>query len=230
MRGTMAALICVAWPLAAVADDHPVVVELFTSQGCSTCPPADEILGQLARMPGVIALGLHVDYWDYIGWKDTFASPVLTARQERYARAAGERGVYTPQFMVGGVDAVVGANGIEIMTLLNRHAAVATGVTLKIAREGGVLWIAGQTAAPALRPMTVQLVRYRPAETVEIGAGENAGHRIAYSNIVTSWEKLADWPGTAPFEIELDIAGPEPVVVIVQETGLGRIVAAAEIE
>jgi hypothetical protein len=230
MRGTMAALVCAAWPLAAVADDHPVVVELFTSQGCSTCPPADEMLGQLARMPGVIALGLHVDYWDYIGWKDTFASPGLSARQELYARAAGERGVYTPQFIVGGVDPVVGANAMEVMTLVSRHAAVATGVTLEIAREGGVLRIAGRTAAPVLRPMMVQLVRYRPAETVEIGAGENAGHRIAYSNIVTSWETLAEWLGTAPFEMQIEIAGPEPVVVIVQEIGPGRIMAAAEIE
>jgi hypothetical protein len=229
MRAHLAALLVAALPLAAAADGHPVVVELFTSQGCSSCPPADAMLGELAQMPGVIALALHVDYWDYIGWTDTFGHAAFTARQQDYARAAGERTVYTPQFIVGGVDPVVGADAMEVMDHLRRHAGGTTGVTLEIAREGGVLRIAGMTAAPALRPMSVQVVRYLPAATVEIGMGENAGRQVDYANIVTSWEQVAQWGGVEPLVMEWPIAGDEPVVVIVQEPGPGRIVAAAEL-
>jgi hypothetical protein len=227
MRAILAALTVAAWPLAGVADDHPVVVELFTSQGCSSCPPADAMLGDLAEMPGVIALALHVDYWDYIGWTDTFGHAAFTARQENYARAAGERTVYTPQFIVGGVDPVVGADAMEVMDAVRRHADGATGVRLEIAREGAVLRISGRTEAPALRPMAVQVVRYIPGATVDIGHGENAGQRVDYANVVTSWEHVADWGGMEPLVMDWPIAGDEPVVVIVQEPGPGRIVAAA---
>jgi hypothetical protein len=229
MRGTMAALLVAAWPLAAAADDHPVVVELFTSQGCSSCPPADAMLGELAAMPGVIALALHVDYWDYIGWSDTFAHAAFTGRQESYARAAGERTIYTPQFIVGGVDQVAGADAMAVMNNLRRHAGVETGVTLDVTREGGMLRITGAAAEPALRPVTVEVVRYRAAETVDIGHGENAGHRIDYVNIVTGWETVGEWGGAEPFTMEVAITGDDPVVVILQEPGPGRIVAAAEI-
>ncbi len=162
MRGTLAAMLVAAWPMAGAADDHPVVVELFTSQGCSACPPADEMLADLAGMPGVIALALHVDYWDYIGWEDTFGDPAFTARQEAYARAAGERTVYTPQFIVGGLDPVVGADAMAVMEHLRVHAGSAETVDLRAVREGDVLRIDGAAMAPALRPMAVQVVRYRP--------------------------------------------------------------------
>lgn len=234
MRPMSAVLVCAglvgaAMPLAALAEDHPVVIELFTSQGCSTCPPADAMLGELAAMPGVIALGLHVDYWDYIGWTDSFGHAAFTARQEDYARAADARRVYTPQFIVGGVDAVVGADAMEVMSALRRHAEADTGVTLGVTRQDGVLSIAGGAVAPAAQPMAVQVIRYRPAQTVDIEAGENAGHRIAYSNIVTSWDHVADWRGAGPLALEVAISGNDPVVVIVQEAGPGRIVAAAEV-
>jgi hypothetical protein len=229
MRATMAALLVAGWPLAAAADTHPVVVELFTSQGCSSCPPADAMLHELAQMPGVIALALHVDYWDYIGWADTFAQPEFTARQEAYAVAAGERTVYTPQFIVGGVDPVVGADAMEVMEHLRLHAEARSDVTLTVTRDGDALQIACATASPALRPMTVQVVRYRAHEAVEIGHGENAGHRIEYVNIVTDWETVSEWDGMAPLTIDLVVTGPESVVVILQEPGPGRIVAAAEI-
>jgi hypothetical protein len=229
MRAHLAALLVAVWPVAATADGHPVVVELFTSQGCSSCPPADAMLGDLAGMPGIIALALHVDYWDYIGWTDTFGHAAFTARQQDYARAAGERTIYTPQFIVGGVDPVVGADAMEVMDQLRRHASAATGVTVEISREGGVLRIMGATETPALRPMSVQVVRYLPAATVEIGHGENAGRRVDYANIVTAWEQVAQWGGVEPLSMEWPISGGEPVVVIVQEPGPGRIVAAAEL-
>lgn len=229
MRGLIAALMALTVPVAALGDDHPVVVELFTSQGCSACPPADAMLRQLAGMEGVIALALHVDYWDYIGWEDTFAQPGFTARQEAYARASGERTVYTPQMIVGGADAVMGADAMEVMEHLRRHAEVVSPVTLSVTRVGDRLTIECSTDAPALRPMTVQVVRYRPSETVDIAHGENAGHRIEYVNIVTSWETVAEWPGVEPMTVEHGVEGAEPLVVIVQEPGPGRIVAAAVI-
>lgn len=229
MRDTLAALLVAGWPLGAAADQYPVVVELFTSQGCSSCPPADAMLDEMAEMPGIIALALHVDYWDYIGWADTFAQPEFTLRQEAYARAAGERTVYTPQLIVGGVDAVVGADAMAVMEHVQMHAGVESAVDLEVTRDGDVLRIDCARETPALRPMTVQVVRYRPSEVVEIGHGENAGHRIDYANIVTSWQTVAEWRGLDPMTIEVDLAGNEPVVVIVQEPGPGRIVAAAEI-
>lgn len=229
MRRLMAALVALTWPWAAVADDHPVVVELFTSQGCSSCPPADAMLRELSEMDGVIALALHVDYWDYIGWKDTFAQPGFTARQEAYARAAGERTVYTPQMIVGGVDAVMGADAMGVMEHLRWHADLVAPVALEVRREGDRLLIDCRTEEPSLRPMAVQVVRYRPMETVDIVHGENAGHRIEYVNIVTSWETVAEWAGVEPMSIEVAVTGEEPVVVIVQEPGPGRIVAAAVI-
>ena len=96
------------FPQKSLAEDAPVVVELFTSQGCSSCPPADELLREMSKRPDVIALAFHVDYWDYIGWKDEFAHPGFTKRQKAYAKAAGERMVYTPQMIVHGVVRVVG--------------------------------------------------------------------------------------------------------------------------
>jgi len=96
--------------------DGPVVVELFTSQGCSSCPPADKILGELAKRDDVIALSLHVDYWDYLGWKDDFASPAHTARQQGYATALGERMMFTPQMIIGGTDSVVGSRAMELIS------------------------------------------------------------------------------------------------------------------
>ncbi len=180
-------------------------------------------------MDGVIALALHVDYWDYIGWKDTFAHPAFTARQESYARASGERTVYTPQMIVGGVDPVMGADAMAVMDHLRRHADIVTPVVLNISRVGDTLKIDCRTEVPALRPMAVQVVRFRPAETVEIAHGENAGHQIEYVNIVTSWETVAEWSGVEPMTMEIVLSGEEPVVVIVQEPGPGRIMASAVI-
>ncbi len=211
----------------ALAQDNPVIVELFTSQGCSSCPPADEMLQELARMDGVIPLALHVDYWDYIGWADHFALPQFTKRQQDYAVAAGEQTVYTPQLIVGGLDAVVGADAMAVMDHIRNHAASPTGVSLDLTREGSVLRIHATGAAEG--PLRVQLVRYDPSETVSIERGENAGHTLKYVNIVTSWDVVGEWQGGADYSLEVPIMGAEPVVVILQQPGPGRIMAAAEL-
>lgn len=211
----------------ASAQDNPVVVELYTSQGCSSCPPADEMLRDLAGRDGVIALALHVDYWDYIGWADSFADPAYTARQQRYGAVAGNHMIYTPQFIVGGQDQVVGAKVMDVADAIRAQAARPSGVTLRITRSGDRLQISGEAAARAL--MVVQVVRYMPQESVDIQRGENAGRRFTYANIVNDWRVVGEWDGREPLDMQANVAGSAPIVVIVQERGPGRILAAAEL-
>lgn len=211
----------------AFADDGPVVVELFTSQGCSSCPPADVMLNDLASDPSIIALALHVDYWDYLGWRDEFASPAYTDRQNAYARAAGARTIYTPQFIVGGVDHVVGAKPMDVSSHIRAHAAADSGVSVSVVQSGNGLRISADAASRA--NMVVQVVRYTPSQTVEVLRGENAGRSIVYANIVTAWDQIATWDGAAPLQLTATLSGSQPGVVIVQEAGAGAILAAARL-
>ena len=213
----------------AMADDQgqgSVVVELYTSQGCSSCPPADEILAGLADRGDVIALALHVDYWDYIGWKDVFGSPQFTERQRAYARAAGARTIYTPQMIVDGMEHLVGARPAELTALIKRYEAMPEQAVLDVARKGGTLAISARTIGRLPRGAVVQLVRYKPEETVEIRSGENAGREISYRNIVTEWHSLGTWDGSAPLSMDVSVSDSQPIVVILQEPGPGRIIAA----
>lgn len=211
---------------AAARDEQPVVVELFTSQGCASCPPADEMLRDLAAIDGVLPLALHVDYWDYIGWEDTFGSPRHTARQQAYAMAAGERMVYTPQIIVGGRDRVIGADPMAVMSFVHAHAGMAPAVRVELSRvaDGFLVVAEAQAALPA--PLVVQFVRYLPEARVDIARGENAGRSPVYVNIVTDWQALGEWDGSAPLNVTVPGGGDEPAVVILQERGPGLIVAA----
>ena len=223
---------CGLWAAcAAPAFAEPaVVVELYTSQGCSSCPPADDFLAALAADPRIIPLALHVDYWDYIGWEDSFAKPKFTDRQKAYARAIGSRTIYTPQLIVGGVDRVEGNSPDEVAGYVASHLAGSSAVTLVVERQGDLLIIRAEADPPLTEPVRVQLVRYTPAETVEIERGENAGKVITYRNIVTSWENLGDWPGNAPLELSAPAPGGLPAVVILQEEGPSAILAAARVD
>jgi hypothetical protein len=215
--------------LSRAEEKLPVVVELFTSQGCSSCPPADEMLADLADMDGVIALALHVDYWDYIGWPDSFASPGHTARQEAYARAAGERMVYTPQIIMNGEDRLVGGDAMAVLERLHAHADATTPVDLEVRRDGDELRI----EAPAMtlaEPLQVHLVRYMPKDEVVITGGENAGLTMSYTNIVSSWEVVGTWDGAAPLSLTVEAKGSEPAVILLQEPGPGAIRAAAKVD
>lgn len=207
-----------------------VVVELYTSQGCSACPPADAFMAELAKDPRVIALALHVDYWDYIGWEDEFGQAAFTSRQKAYAKAAGSRMIYTPQFIVDGQDQIEGNRPEAMAALVQRHAATVAPVTLSLSRNGDTLAIHAEADPPLATPVRVQVVRYRPAVTIDIKRGENAGKTVEYSNIVTSWETLADWSGQTPLEVSANAAGDDAVVVILQKQGPAEIVAAARLD
>lgn len=204
-----------------------VVVELFTSQGCASCPPADEYLGMLAADPRIIPLALHVDYWDYIGWKDRFAKPQFTDRQKAYARAAGSRTIYTPQMIVGGKERVEGHQPEQLAMLVQTHLGAGQPVSLRLERSGDLLQIHAEADPPLTSAVRVQLVRYRPKETVDIETGENAGKTVTYRNIVTSWQIVGEWGGKAPLEMQAEAKGDEPVVVILQHEGPASILAAA---
>ncbi len=215
------------------AKADPVVIELYTSQGCSSCPPADAYMTELAARDDVIALSLHVDYWDYIGWKDSFGSPHFTARQKAYARAAGERSVYTPQMIVGGAERVVGNHPRDLGLLIRKHAARPDPVKMELVRGGGKLTIRARAVGQISGPVAVQLVRYIPSASVRIKRGENAGRVIDYSNIVTEWQHIGEWDGQGPLALSVPVSGSDPVVVILQgkagKKGPGLVLAAAQL-
>ncbi|AZB56373.1 DUF1223 domain-containing protein [Cereibacter sphaeroides] len=232
MRWTLGAACALSLGIAGVAHGQSqagVVVELFTSQGCSACPPADAFLAALAADPRVIPLALHVDYWDYIGWEDQFADARFTQRQKSYARAIGSRTIYTPQMIVGGTDRVEGNAPEKVAALILKHMQAAERVGLWLERDGDVLRIHAEADPPLDEAVRVQLVRYRPEETVAIEHGENEGRTVTYRNIVTSWEVVGDWGGQAPLSIEAKAAGSEPLAVILQNEGPGAILAAASL-
>ena len=205
-----------------------VVVELFTSQGCSSCPPADAILREMAPRDDVIALALHVDYWDYIGWKDIFGDPAHTERQRAYARANGERTVYTPQFVIGGQDHVVGIKPMKLVETIMAHQAQPPAAEVTLGREGDVLLIRAVSAELA-GPVEIHLFRYIPSEEVRIARGENRGRTLTYANIVSDWQIVGRWDPRMPFEQSVSVAGPEPVVVVAQRPEGGPIFGAARL-
>jgi hypothetical protein len=218
-------------PLGAAAQGAPVVVELFTSQGCSSCPPADALLTELAGREGVIALALHVDYWDYLGWKDAFALPGNTARQRAYAKAAKSRSIFTPEMVVQGAERVKGHDAERVLAEIARYEARPPGAELGLERDGDTLRI---HLAPAGDggggPADIHLVRFRPSAEVAIEAGENAGREVTYTNIVTGWETIARWDGASSVDMRYEGLEDGPVAVIVQGKHMGPVLTAATAE
>ncbi|WP_444460118.1 DUF1223 domain-containing protein [Rhodobacter capsulatus] len=211
---------------AAAPAPSPVVVELFTSQGCSACPPADAALAKVAARPDVLALSLHVDYWDYLGWEDPFAQPAFTARQKAYARAAGLRTLYTPQVIVAGTQSLVSPADPELDAAIATAAAVPPVVAMTVSRgaEPGQFAIDLSAPRPLKQKSVVQIVRYVPQARVEILRGENAGQVLDFANVVTAWHAVADWDGKAPVRLNAKIEGEDPAVVIVQTALPGKTV------
>ena len=212
-----------------VAQNYPVVVELYTSQGCSSCPAADALLHELADRDDVIALALHVDYWDYIGWTDEFGDPAHADRQRAYANAAQRRSIYTPEMVVQGQTDIVGAKAMALSKAISHHAQETPRVGLDISRDGTNLNIAAQMLGAVKGPMIVQMLRYTPRRVTEIKRGENAGKTIEYANIVEAWQVLGTWDGATPLAMAAAAPGDKPAVVIIQAQGAGPILAAARL-
>ena len=208
---------------------QPVVVELFTSQGCSSCPPADELLGELAGRDGVIALSLHVDYWDYIGWKDPYGSAQNTERQRRYAEELGLRYIYTPQIVIDGRQNVVGSRRSEVLNGIEaaRKRAKAVDVTFMPDDGGHVIIPAGH--APD-RGATIWLAVYDNAYETDVKRGENAGRTIRNTHVVRRMERLGTWMGERlEIPLNLDSAstrGNYGCAVLVQQGRNGPIIGA----
>jgi hypothetical protein len=223
----LTALLGLAGPSAGAGE--AVVVELYTSQGCSSCPPADALLAELAEREDVIALALHVDYWDYIGWKDELARPEHTERQKGYARAAGKNMIYTPQFVIGGHDRVTGYEPIEVAEIIQKHRAAPRPVALSVRREGESIMIEARAIGPVGGAVVVQVARYAPMHRVEITRGENAGLTAEYHNAVDLWAEIGRWDGQGVYSATARVAGDAPVAVIVQREGYGPVLAAARV-
>ena len=181
---------------------------------------------ELAAREDVIALALHVDYWDYI-FDDVFGKPEHTKRQYGYAEAGGRRMVYTPQMIIDGSDEVVGNRPRDVNALIARHLEDAPAVALDLRREGGQLSIAARAIADLEGPLDVHLARIIPQQDVAIGHGENAGHTYSYVNIVTDLQRVGQWDPSEPLAMKARIEGDAPVVVILQRPGHGRVEAAA---
>lgn len=200
------------------------IIELFTSQGCSSCPPADKLLGELAqKQPDVLVLSLSVDYWDYLGWKDTLAKHGHSLRQKAYAKKRGDSKMFTPQVVVNGSAMAIGSDEGGIARALAK--APRPTVPVRVENRGGTLHVTVGTAAGGavpggLAPGEVWLCPVASRMDVEITRGENAGNHVIYHNVVRGWVKLGDWDGTsASYETPLKIP-PEfkadQVAVIVQ--------------
>ena len=211
-----------------VMAQSPVVVELFTSQGCPSCPPADKLLHELAQRDDVIPLALHVDYWDYIGWKDEFSHPDYAKRQRGYAMQAKRRSVYTPQMIVNGVTDIVGARRMELSKAIAHHADLPSRVELSVNRSGSEILINAQPTNVD-GPLIVRMLRYTPQRSAHITRGENAGHTMLYANVTENWTVLAEWDGTTALALTSVVEGDKPVVVLVQQDQHGPILAAVRL-
>lgn len=210
------------------------VIELFTSQGCSSCPPADALLKTLSDDPSIIAVSLPVDYWNYLGWKDTFASPRNTERQRNYARARGDGAIYTPQAVVNGLIPVNGASKDAIENAIDTTLKTAgpTQVAVRFWQERNTLNFALGADAPghAQREATIWLGVVQMSGSVPVKNGENAGKTLTYTNIVRELSPIGIWKGQ-PLVVQLPRAAMmqadvQKIVVLVQEGRSGPIIGA----
>jgi hypothetical protein len=178
--------------VSAQADGN--VIELFTSQGCSACPAADKLLGQLASDPNLIALTLAIDVWDYLGWKDTLADPRNTVRWKTYAKARGDRQQYTPQVVVNGAEHALGSDraAIEKALAKSRKKAAVMSVPVKLVSAGGQVTLTVGGAAAGAQVFVAGLSK---AVSVAIARGENKGKTVTYYNVVRSFDRLEPWSG-----------------------------------
>ncbi len=196
---TAALLVCAAPSFAGDIVKPTGVVELFTSQGCNSCPPADAVLTELAERGDVVALGYHVDYWDYLGWKDTLARPENTERQKLYGKAFGKREVYTPQAVINGRVHVKGGKRGAVKAALAELKRTGKGlsVDIRVTRSGESVLIDAAGVPGGRGDAHLVLVQFEPRKPVTIERGENKGQTISYANPVSSVQTAGMWHGKA---------------------------------
>lgn len=225
------AIILALAPQRQAAAGNLVVVELFTSQGCHYCPPADAFLATLTGQEDVLPLALHVDYWDYIGWADTFGDPRHSDRQRAYvARSEHGGAVFTPHFVIQGSDHVRGSDTHAAAAAVVARRAAEPRLRLSLSRGEGTLGIALDPVADIAGGGEVVTVRYLPRASVAIERGENAGQTFDYVNIVREWTSIGAWSGSGPLRLSTPLDGDMPVAVIVQAWGQGPILGAARLD
>lgn len=227
----LAIILAAVIPAPASANDSPVVVELFTSQGCSSCPPADKFFGELAQQGGIIALAFHVDYWNYIGWKDPYASRAMTQRQKDYARTLHQPYLYTPEIVIDGEHHQVGSDRDAIEKLIAAAKKAPPGPTVSMRRDdkGEVHIDIG--AATLKKSAAVWFVTFDRRHTTTIERGENAGKKLTDYQVVRGLRRIATYTG-APLDLVADAPkdgepGDDGCAVLVQHDGVGPVLAAA---
>jgi hypothetical protein len=221
-------MLTVGWTSSSIAVPAPVVVELFTAQGCSSCPPADALLGELARKPNIIALAYHVDYWDELGWKDPFSIPAASQRQRGYVKRLAKSGAFTPQAVVSGDTSLIGSNRAEMKAAVE---ADRDALAIVLSKAGGNLSI--NLPEQWIEPMDVHVVSYLAEATTRIGAGENARRSLKEFNIVRSFKRVATWNGKPQkFNVPLNTLPRDAtsVAVMLQRPGQGAIAGAATLK
>ena len=197
------------------------VIELFTSQGCSSCPPADRLLAELARDPSLVALSWHIDYWDYLGWKDTFSQRAFTARQKAYASVGGNGEVYTPQVVVNGGPQMVGSDRSEIDAAVSNRRGSELTVPVTLDGTGSSVRVSiGPAPAADLQTGTLYLLPVLRSRDVAIGGGENANHAVTYTNVVRAIRPLTTWTGEAKsLDVPLDKMGDSDGYFVLLQSG-----------
>lgn len=205
-----------------VQAEPRAVIELFTSQGCSSCPAADKLAGKLATDPSLVVLSLSIDYWDYLGWKDTLALPRHSTRQRAYARNRGDRQVYTPQVVINGSVHALGSDqaAIEHAIAQSRRNPATLSLPVTVSVSGDQLAVSVPADKNDRAGGEVWLCAVAKAVPVAVGRGENSGRTITYHNVTRRWLKLGEWTGeaktwTAPIS-ELKAEGIDAAAVLVQ--------------
>lgn len=217
--------VSIAASLPTMIAAQPVVVELFTSQGCSSCPPADALLGELARKPNIVALAYHVDYWDGLGWKDPFSIPEAAQRQRGYVKRLSRSGAFTPQAVVSGDTSLIGSNRAQMKQAI---AADRDALAIELSTVGASLSI--NLPERWNEPMDVYAVSYLDRATTKVGRGENARRSLQEFNVVRSFKRVGRWNGK-PGKMSLPLAelprDATSVAVLLQRPAQGAIAGAA---
>ena len=225
LRHLPLALALAVLPTVATSAERPVVVELFTSEGCSSCPPADALLTELShRGGGVLPLAFHVTYWDRLGWRDPFGLAAATNRQAAYGRRFGD-GSYTPEMVVDGIKGLVGSDrGAAQAAIAEARAEARTAVEIALSRRGGRVGISLTAGRGAGR---VILVGFDPEHVTPVGRGENGGRTLTESNIVRSFRIVGEWTGQ-PLTLDVEAPAGQDVAVLMEGPD-GAILGAARL-